>query len=122
MKMLRILSIWLLSPSPALHAEEFTIAVAANFNFAMEELITAFETQSGHKVNVAYGSSGRLYAQIVNGAPYQLFFSADQEKPQALVKEGLAEESSRYTYAVGTLLLWWLESDKDIYEVLNNGS
>jgi molybdate transport system substrate-binding protein len=122
MKMLRILSIWLVSLSPALHAEEFTIAVAANFNFAMEELITAFETQSGHKVNVAYGSSGRLYAQIVNGAPYQLFFSADQEKPQALVKEGLAEESSRYTYAVGTLLLWWLESDKDIYEVLNNGS
>ena len=122
MKMLRILSIWLVSLSPELHAEEFTIAVAANFNFAMEELVTAFETQSGHKVNVAYGSSGRLYAQIVNGAPYQLFFSADQEKPQALVEEGLAEESNHFTYAVGTLLLWWLESDKDIYEVLNNGS
>lgn len=105
-----------------LHAEEITIAVAANFNFAMEELVTAFETESGHKVNVAYGSSGRLYAQIVNGAPYQLFFSADQEKPQALVEEGLAEESNHFTYAVGTLLLWWLESDKDIYEVLNNGS
>jgi molybdate transport system substrate-binding protein len=122
MKMLRILSIWLVSLSPVLHAEEITIAVAANFNFAMEELVTAFETESGHKVNVAYGSSGRLYAQIVNGAPYQLFFSADQEKPQALVEEGLAEESNHFTYAVGTLLLWWLESDKDIYEVLNNGS
>lgn len=120
--MLRILSIWLVSLSPVLHAEEITIAVAANFNFAMEELVTAFETESGHKVNVAYGSSGRLYAQIVNGAPYQLFFSADQEKPQALVEEGLAEESNHFTYAVGTLLLWWLESDKDIYEVLNNGS
>jgi molybdate transport system substrate-binding protein len=122
MRIFLSLSIWLVSLTPALHAEETTIAVAANFNFAMEELVTAFEAESGHTVNVAYGSSGRLYAQIVNGAPYQLFFSADQEKPEALVKEGLAEESNRFTYATGTLLLWWLESDKDIKEALDNRS
>ena len=82
------------------------IAVAANFNFAMEELVSTFEAQSGHTVNVSYGSSGRLYAQIINGAPFQLFFSADQEKPEALVKQGYAEAASRFTYATGSLVLW----------------
>ena len=103
-------------------AEELLIAVASNFMLPMQDIVEAFEADTGHEITVSYGSSGRLYAQIVNGAPYQLFFSADQEKPQALVKEGLAKEGNRLTYAVGTLFLWWLESDKDITEALDSGS
>lgn len=90
----------------AANAEQITVAVASNFTAAMNEIVTEFEQQSGHQVQVAYGSSGRFYAQIKNGAPFQVFFSADQAKPLALVDEGLAVADSRFSYATGRLALW----------------
>ncbi|MEQ8315215.1 MAG: molybdate ABC transporter substrate-binding protein [Gammaproteobacteria bacterium] len=87
-------------------AEEVLVAVASNFTAPMQELAEQFELESGHQVQLAFGSSGRFYAQIVNGAPYQLFFSADQEKPRKLEEAGLSVSGSRFTYAIGSLVLW----------------
>ena len=85
-------------------AETITIAVASNFTGAMNEIIDSFEAESRHQVQVSYGSSGRFYAQIINGAPFDAFFSADQEKPALLVATDLA--SNNFTYATGVLVLW----------------
>jgi molybdate transport system substrate-binding protein len=96
----------LLLQAPVLMAEDITAAVASNFTQVLRELALDFERQSGHRVILAPGSSGRLYAQVVNGAPYDLFFSADAEKPAQLVANGLADADSLVTYALGTLVLW----------------
>lgn len=88
------------------HAEKITLAVASNFTGAMKEIAAAFEQQSGHQVDLVFGSSGKFAAQISNGAPFQAFFSADQAKPVALENNGLAVPGSRFTYAMGTLALW----------------
>ncbi len=95
-----------------LAAEEVLVAVASNFTAPMQALSETFQRQTGHDVQLAFGSSGRFFAQISNGAPYQLFFSADQAKPQALVAQGLAEAESRFTYAVGGLVLWSADADR----------
>jgi molybdate transport system substrate-binding protein len=104
--LLKITACCLLLQSPLLRAEEITVAVAANFITAMRELAGDFEAQSGHKVTISSGSSGSLYAQIDNGAPFDIFFSADQEKPAALVSAGRADTDNLFTYAEGTLVLW----------------
>jgi molybdate transport system substrate-binding protein len=96
----------LLLQAPVLMAEDITAAVASNFTQVLRELALDFERQSGHRVILAPGSSGRLYAQVVNGAPYDLFFSADAEKPAQLVANGLADADSLVTYALGSLVLW----------------
>lgn len=105
-------------------AETMTIAVASNFITAMEEIVPLFEAESGHEVQVSYGSSGRIYAQIKNGAPFDVFLSADQEKPAALEAEGQAVAGSRYTYARGALVLWSKQTDMALEqaEVLREGS
>ncbi len=87
-------------------AETLTIAVASNFAKPIKEISKLFEEKTGHKVKVAFGSSGKFYAQIQNGAPFHAFFSADQQKPKALEKSGLAVANSRFTYATGRLVLW----------------
>lgn len=90
-------------------AETITIAVASNFRSAMTELINEFELESGHEVLVTYGSSGRFFAQISNGAPFDAFFSADQDMPALLETVGEENEkmaSARFTYAIGALALW----------------
>lgn len=87
-------------------AEQITVAAASNFSGAMDEIVTRFEEQSGHRVKVSYGSSGKLFAQVQHGAPFQAFFSADQAKPMALEKAGLVVPGSRFTYALGGLVLW----------------
>lgn len=87
-------------------AESITLAVASNFTGPMKALATAFEEETGHEVTLSFGSSGRFYAQIVHGAPYHLFFSADQAKPKALEQQDRIVEGSRTTYAVGSLALW----------------
>ena len=92
-------------------AEEAMVAVAANFSGAMNALVSAFEDQSAHSIQTVFGSSGRFYAQIKNGAPFHVFLSADQEKPQALIDEQLASANSRFTYAIGSLVLWSADSD-----------
>lgn len=87
-------------------AAEVNVAVAANFSAPMKQIAADFEKATGHKVVLAFGASGKFYAQIKNGAPFQLFLSADDEKPIQLEKDGLAIPSSRFTYAIGTLVLW----------------
>lgn len=89
-----------------LHAAEVKVAVAANFTAAMQEIVPQFEQASGHQVVVAYGSTGRLYAQIKHGAPFGLFLAADSRRPELLEEEGVAVAGSRFTYARGKLVLW----------------
>ena len=86
-------------------AETARIAVAANFAGAIERLETAFEASQDHQIEVSLGSTGQLYAQIVNGAPFEVFLSADQARPEALARDGLAVAPSRFTYAEGRLFL-----------------
>lgn len=87
-------------------AEEINVAVASNFTSAMKEITAEFEKSSGDRVKLSFGSSGRFFAQIKNGAPFQVFLSADQAKPLALERAGLTVPNSRFTYAVGALALW----------------
>ncbi len=82
------------------------MAVASNFTGAMEALATAFEQQSDHQLKLSFGSSGKFYAQIKQGAPFDVFFSADQAKPAKLQQEGAIVGGSRFTYARGALALW----------------
>ena len=87
-------------------AESINVAVAANFVSTFKLLKIQFEASSGHTLKISSGSSGRFYAQIKNGAPFHVFFSADQSTPQSLEAEGLVVAGSRLTYAVGALALW----------------
>lgn len=87
-------------------AEDIHVAVASNFTAPMNDIVEAFERNSDHHVVLSFGASGKFYAQIRNGAPFQVFLSADQAKPQALVQEGWTVESTRFTYALGALALW----------------
>jgi molybdate transport system substrate-binding protein len=87
-------------------AGEVTVAVASNFALPMKVIAGEFERESGHRVRLAFGSSGNFYAQIKHGAPFDLFLSADQAKPAALEAEGMIHPGSRFTYAIGTLVLW----------------
>lgn len=87
-------------------AAEVNVAVAANFTAPMKQIVAEFEKETGHKVVLSFGASGKFYAQIKNGAPFQLLLSADDEKPIQLVKDGLGVAGSRFTYAIGTLVLW----------------
>ena len=92
-------------------AEEAQIAVAANFNGPMKVIIEMFEAKTGHRVIASYGSTGKLYAQIKNGAPFGALLAADQARPLLLVDEGMAVPDSRFTYAVGSLVLWSADAD-----------
>jgi molybdate transport system substrate-binding protein len=91
--------------SPAF-ADEIRIAVATNFASAMSELVGVYEAASEHTVIVSTGSTGAHYAQIKNGAPFELFFAADALRPALLEDEGRAIRGSRFTYAVGRIALW----------------
>ena len=90
----------------SVHAGEVSVAVAANFTAPMQKIANLFEQDTGHKATLAFGSTGRFYAQIKNGAPFDLLLSADDETPAKLAKEGLAVDASRFTYAIGKLALW----------------
>lgn len=91
-------------------ADEISIAAAADLQFVMPELIQQFERQTGQKVRVTFGSSGNFTSQIENGAPFDLFFSADLSYPKHLDAEGLIEPESIYRYADGKIVLWALKS------------
>jgi molybdate transport system substrate-binding protein len=88
------------------HAGEVQVAVAANFAGPMEKLAAQFQKDTGHKAVVASGATGKFYAQIRNGAPFEVLLSADDETPARLEAEGHAVAKSRFTYAVGRLVLW----------------
>lgn len=88
------------------HAAEVKVAVAANFVQPMKEIAAEFEKDSGHKVTLSQGASGKFYAQISNGAPFHVLLSADDETPTRLVNEGKAVSGTQFTYAIGRLALW----------------
>lgn len=90
---------------PAL-AEEVVVAVASNFAAVAEGLARRFEGDSGHQTTVVAGSTGKLYAQIVRGAPFDVFLAADVARPVRLVEEEHAVAGSRHVYAIGRLVLW----------------
>lgn len=92
-------------------AEQMLVAVAANFVPPFREIAMEFEKTTGHTVQVATGSSGNFYSQIKNGAPFDVFFSADMGRPKLLEDEGLGVKNSRLTYAIGRLVLWSPNAD-----------
>jgi molybdate transport system substrate-binding protein len=94
-----------LFPWPAL-SEELTIAAASDLNFAFKDLVAAFEKNTGTAVKLTLGSSGNFFSQISNGAPFDLYFSADIRYPQKLEEAGHAVAGSLYKYAVGRIVLW----------------
>ncbi len=96
----------MLALAPAARAEEALIAVAANFADVARFLAADYGAISGHRITVATGSTGKIYAQIVNGAPYDAMLAADRERPELLESEGRAVPGSRFTYATGRLALW----------------
>jgi molybdate transport system substrate-binding protein len=87
-------------------SEELTIAAASDLNFAIKELVAEFEKQTGHHVKLSLGSSGNFYSQIQNGAPFDLYFSADIGYPKKLEDAGLTVPGSLYRYAVGRIVVW----------------
>jgi molybdate transport system substrate-binding protein len=90
----------------AVRADEIRIAVATNFATTMDDLVAEFEASSEHTAVVSAGSTGAHYAQIKNGAPFDVFFAADAERPALLEAEGVAVQGSRFTYAIGRVALW----------------
>ena len=96
----------------AAQADEVQVAVAANFTAPIQAIAADFEKNTGHKLVAAYGATGQFYTQIKNGAPFEVFLSADDTTPEKLEKVGDTVKGSRFTYAVGTLALW---SAKDGY-------
>jgi len=92
--------------SHVLAAEEITIAAASDLNFAFRDLVAEYEKSTGNRVKLTLGSSGNFYAQIQNGAPFDLYFSADIGYPKKLEEVGLTVPGSLYRYAVGRIVLW----------------
>jgi molybdate transport system substrate-binding protein len=92
--------------SPAAHAATTNAAVAANFTEPAKEIAQLFESKTGHRVLLSFGATGQFYTQITQGAPFQIFLSADQSTPKKLVDEGLTVADSLFTYAVGKLVLF----------------
>lgn len=91
--------------APAM-ADEVQIAVASNFTAPAKRIAADFESATGHKALLAFGATGKFYAQIRNGAPFEVLLAADDETPARLETEGAALAGSRFTYAIGTLALW----------------
>lgn len=87
-------------------AGEVQVAVAANFTAPMKAIAAVFEKTTSHKAELVIGSTGKFYAQIKSGAPFDVFLSADDDTPARLEQEGLAVKGSRFTYATGKLVLW----------------
>jgi molybdate transport system substrate-binding protein len=104
-----ILLLLLIIPSFAHAEEKIRAAVAANYIQTMKELAVAFEASTGIKVEATFTSSGNLYGQIINGAPYDIFLSADEDRPSRLYQEGLAEKP--FIYATGKVVLWSAKKD-----------
>lgn len=96
----------LLAAASSVHADDISVAVAANFTVPMQIIVAGFEKESGHKVQAAYGATGKFYAQIRNGAPFEVLLAADDETPTRLIKDNAAVAGSQFTYAIGKLVLW----------------
>jgi molybdate transport system substrate-binding protein len=101
----------LLAIACAASGAEVQVAVAANFTAPMQAIAAAFEKDTGHKALVAFGATGKFYAQIRNGAPFEVLLAADDTTPARLEHEGYAVAGSRFTYAIGKLVLWSAKAD-----------
>lgn len=99
------------SLSASAFAEEVQVAVAANFTAPMKVIAADFEKATGHKTVLSFGSTGKFYSQIRNGAPFEVFLAADDETPIKLEKEHGIAAGSRFTYAIGKLVLWSAKPD-----------
>lgn len=95
-----------LATAPQALAAQINIAVAANFTEAAKEIASAFKAKTGHEASLSFGSSGQLYTQITQEAPFHVFLSADEARPKKAIEDGFAVEGSRFTYAIGKLVLW----------------
>jgi molybdate transport system substrate-binding protein len=102
-----VLALLLTSALPGTtHAETATIAVAANFTALAEELAEIFAEETGHRPMLSFGSTGQLYAQISQGAPFEVFLAAGDERPRIAIEEGFAVGGTAFTYALGRLVLY----------------
>lgn len=101
-----VLALLALMSSACVRADEVQVAVAANFTAPMKVLAVQFERATGHKFLPSYGATGKFYAQIRNGAPFEVLLAADDETPARLEQEGAAAAGTRFTYAIGKLVLW----------------
>ena len=96
----------LLLASASVQAGQVQVAVAANFSEPMREIARQFEAETGHQALLTFGATGKFYAQVRNGAPFEVLLAADQRTPARLEAEGAVVPGSRFTYAIGTLVLW----------------
>lgn len=96
----------LLGLATSAQADEVLVAVAANFTAPIQKIAVEFEKDTGHKLVTSFGSTGKFYAQVKNGAPFEVLLAADDETPAKLVKENAAVAGSQFTYAIGKLVLW----------------
>jgi molybdate transport system substrate-binding protein len=105
---LRLSMLLALLPGIALQAraDEVSVAVAANFAVPIRKIAPEFEMDTGHRIVASFGSTGQLYAQIRHGAPFEVLLAADEETPARLLRDGAAVAGSRFTYAIGKLVLW----------------
>ena len=109
---------------PAVQAAEVRVAVAANFATPMKLLASRFEQETGHQAQISVGATAKLYAQIKNGAPFDVFLAADTDTPAKLAQENAIVPGSRFTYATGRLILWSarLDAVDDQGQVLKTGN
>lgn len=108
-----IFLILLLFSANNVFASGIRVAVASNFLIPIKKLAKAYQRTTGEKISISSGSTGKLYAQIINGAPYDVFLAANSREPERLEKEGYALPGSRFTYARGQLALWSLKAQAD---------
>jgi molybdate transport system substrate-binding protein len=99
---------------PASDQGPVQIAVASNFQSTAKQLVKAFQLETGQLVSLSAGSTGKHYAQIVHGAPFDLYFAADVDRPRRLEEQGIGVAGSRFTYAVGRLVLWTAKEGVDL--------
>lgn len=104
-----LLSAFALTLAASVRADDVQVAVASNFTAPMQKIAESFAKDTGHKAVLAFGATGKFYAQIKNGAPFEVLLSADDTTPTQLEREGAAVPGSHFTYAIGKLVLW---SDK----------
>ena len=105
-----------------IYADQVQVAVASNFSKPLEEIAVKFKTKTGHEAKISAGATGKLYAQIEHGAPFEIFISADSKTPKKLVDAQLALADSQFTYAVGKLALWSSQENRvdENGEILKN--
>jgi molybdate transport system substrate-binding protein len=103
---LALVTTWIFLAAGLCSGQEITVAAAADLQFAFQDVAARFQKEAGQGVKLVFGSSGNFFAQIQNGAPFDIFFSADVDYPRRLETAGLAEPGTRCSYATGKIVLW----------------